>query len=81
MHEYHEILLVCYFICLFFNVFLIKFYKYYYVYELFCFYVGFLWLANQRECKINTIELEKSTRPTKKRKIKPTEIDWCSEYW
>lgn len=73
--------MLCYFICLFFNVFLIRFYKNYYLYELFFIFVGFLWTTNYSEYEINTIILEKPDRPTKKRKIKPCEIDWCIEYW
>lgn len=81
MHKIHEHLFLCYFTCLFFNVFLIKFYKNYYLYELFFIYVGFLWLNNYSEYEINTVILEKSNRSTKKRKIKPDETDWCNDYW
>ncbi len=78
MNENKQNIMLCYFICLFVNVFLIRFYKTYYLYELFFIFTVLLWSNNYQ---INTIILEKPYRPTKKRKIKPCELDWCNDYW
>ena len=81
MEKYRETLLVIYFSCLCYNVFLIQLYKHYYIYELFYFFIGSLLLTQdnyeKNSCKIN---LEPCKRPRKKRKINP-DYDWCDDYW
>lgn len=84
MKDYRECLMLIYFSCLFFNIWLVKYYKYCYLCDIMAFLYGSFLLTNEpTTCHINLTEYE---RPSKKRKLSPIresrEIHvWHDDYW
>lgn len=84
MEEYRECLILIYFSCLFFNIWLVKYYKYCYLFDILACCFGSFLLCN--EPLTHHIDLHKYERPSKKRKLSPIydkeEIHvWHDDYW
>jgi len=84
MDEYREYLLLIYFSCLFFNVWLVEYYKCFYLFDIIACYLGSL-LITYEPIQDNNLSDVEDKRPCKKRKLSPIfESDdnkWLDEYW